>query len=113
MGSAAVVKWLWHRSPVTRIHQTQIRGRLGSVKFGSVDSSQHGFPTSYSHGLPMETRTRGQAWAIARAQCTDLIKEVSAAIASGKNPSDIRVDTSLPTLRDRSVNWILQAYDMC
>jgi hypothetical protein len=40
----------------------------------------------------------------------ETIKEVSAQIEQGVEPSSIRLDTTLPTLRNRTVGAILNAF---
>ena len=48
--------------------------------------------------------------AIARSLNADVIKEVSAQIEHGAEPGTVRLDTSLPTLRNRTVGAIVKAY---
>jgi hypothetical protein len=50
--------------------------------------------------------------AITRAQSTDLVAEVSRAIAAGVEACEIRIDTTIGVLRDRSVQWILKAHEI-
>jgi hypothetical protein len=47
---------------------------------------------------------------IGRALSAAVIQEVSEKIAQGVDPSNIRIDTSLPTLRDRSTDALVQAF---
>ena len=48
--------------------------------------------------------------AIARSLNADVIKEVSAQIEHGTEPGTVRLDTSLPTLHNRTVGAIVKAY---
>jgi len=50
--------------------------------------------------------------AITRAQSSDLVAEVSDAIEAGVEANEIRIDTTLGTLRDRSVQWLLKAHEL-
>jgi hypothetical protein len=47
---------------------------------------------------------------IKRAQHADIVEETLGLLRAGTPAADLRLDTSLPTLRDRSVNWVVQAY---
>ncbi|KLO15357.1 hypothetical protein SCHPADRAFT_799776, partial [Schizopora paradoxa] len=48
--------------------------------------------------------------AIKRAAHADLVDEALKHLNNDGRPEDLKFDTSLPTLRDRSVAWIVQAY---
>ena len=48
--------------------------------------------------------------AISRSLNADVIKEVSAQIEHGVEPGTFKLDTSLPTLRNRTVGAIVKAY---
>ena len=50
--------------------------------------------------------------AITCAQSSDLVTEVSDAIRAGAAASEIRIDTTLGTLRNRSVQWLLKAHEL-
>ncbi|KAJ6495115.1 hypothetical protein C8R45DRAFT_986165 [Mycena sanguinolenta] len=41
----------------------------------------------------------------------DLVEEATQQIKAGKATHEIRLDTTLPTLRNRSVSWIVQAIE--
>lgn len=47
---------------------------------------------------------------IRRSQHEDIVAETTALLKSGVLPRDIRLDTTLATLRNRSVQWLVQAY---
>ncbi|KAJ6449832.1 hypothetical protein C8R47DRAFT_926325, partial [Mycena vitilis] len=46
---------------------------------------------------------------IKRSAHRDLVDEASAQIKAGKAPHEIKLDTTVGTLRDRPVGWIVQA----
>jgi hypothetical protein len=46
---------------------------------------------------------------IKRSAHRDLVDEASAQIKAGRVAHEIKIDTTLPTLRDRSIGWIVQA----
>jgi hypothetical protein len=46
---------------------------------------------------------------IKRSAHRDLVDEASAQIKAGRVAHEIKIDTTLPTLRDRSIRWIVQA----
>jgi len=50
--------------------------------------------------------------AITRAQSSDLVAKVSDAIEAGVEANEICIDTTLGTLRDRSVQWLLKAGEL-
>lgn len=50
--------------------------------------------------------------AITRAQSADLVDEVSNAIETGVQAYEIRIDTTLGTLHDHSVQWLLKAHEI-
>jgi hypothetical protein len=50
--------------------------------------------------------------AIIRAQSADLIEEVSGEISKGIKASQMRIDITVPTLRDRSVGWLVKAHEL-
>jgi hypothetical protein len=48
---------------------------------------------------------------VKKAQLDDVIKETTQHLENGVSPSAIKLDTSLPTLRARSVAWFIAAHD--
>jgi hypothetical protein len=50
--------------------------------------------------------------AITRAQSSDVVAEVSDAIEAGVDAGEIRIDTTIGTLRNRSVQWLLKAHEL-
>jgi hypothetical protein len=49
--------------------------------------------------------------AIQQACHADVVDETLNALESGVSPTDVRLDSTVKTLRDRSVRWIVQAHD--
>ena len=50
--------------------------------------------------------------AITHAQSSDLVTEVSDAIRASAEASEIRIDTTLGTLHNHSVQWLLKAHEL-
>jgi hypothetical protein len=49
--------------------------------------------------------------AIKQAQHADIVEETLHLLQSGVDPENVRLDTSIGTLRDRSVGWLVKAYN--
>lgn len=53
---------------------------------------------------------RGLKHVIRQCQHADVVAETVTALDAGKKPEDIRLEQSLPVLRNRTVAWMVQAY---
>jgi hypothetical protein len=49
--------------------------------------------------------------AIKQAQHADIVEETLRLLQAGVDPENVRLDTSIGTLRDRSVGWLVKAYN--
>jgi len=49
--------------------------------------------------------------AVRQCQHADVVDETLALLEAGTSPADLRLDTTIGTVRDRSVRWMVKAYD--
>ncbi|KAH7905095.1 hypothetical protein BJ138DRAFT_978747, partial [Hygrophoropsis aurantiaca] len=48
--------------------------------------------------------------AVKRSQLADIVNEAVVLLQNGEEPSALRLDTTLPALRDRSLSWLVDGY---
>lgn len=51
--------------------------------------------------------------ALRRAAHADVVDETMAQLDDGRQPESVKLDTTLGVLRDRSVHWMVRAFEAC
>jgi DDE superfamily endonuclease len=95
--------WVVHRSIAFR---TWLDKNWPWIKYRFVPAGTTGVAQPCDVGIQRPLKQ-----IIRRCQNADIVEETLVSLRAGVLPLDVRIDTSVVTLRDRSVGWLVTAYD--
>jgi hypothetical protein len=96
--------WSVHKSIAFR---TWLNKNYHWIKYRYVPANMTGVAQPCDVGMQRPIKQ-----VIRRCRNSDVIEETLASLRTGADPTTIRVDTTVGTLRDRSAGWILAAYQV-